>query len=97
MKSLVLSLSRLMGEFNLADSEEWFLEWSEMLERVVPIIKDLEQTLSQDCMMPVFNALLHVIYLNYMGGIGFMQQFRKNADEAEQMLSRLREIVTTAK
>jgi hypothetical protein len=32
-----------------------------------------------------------------MGGIGFMQQFRKNADEAEQMLSRLREIVTTAK
>lgn len=85
-----------MGEFNLADSEEWFIEWSEMLERVVPIIKDLEQTLSQDCTMPVFNALLHVIYFNYMGGIGFMQQFRKNANEAEQMLSRLREIVTTA-
>ena len=67
-----------------------------MLERIVPIIKDLEQSVSRDSMIPVFNALLHVIYLKYVGGIGFMQQFRKNADEAEQMLSRLREIVTTA-
>ena len=85
-----------MGEFNLADSEEWFIEWSGVLERIVPIIKDLEQSVSRDSMIPVFNALLHVIYLKYVGGIGFMQQFRKNADEAEQMLSRLREIVTTA-
>jgi len=72
------------------------IEWSEVLERIVPIIKDLEQTVSSDFMVPVFNALLHAIYLNYMGGIGFMPQFRKNANEAEQMLSRLREIVTTA-
>lgn len=41
-------------------------------------------------------ALLHVIYLKYVQGIGFIQQFRQNANEAEQMLSRLREIVTTA-
>lgn len=85
-----------MGEFHLADSEEWFIEWSEVLSRIVPIIKDLEHTVSQEFMVPVFNALLHVIYVKYVQGIGFIQQFRQNANEAEQMLSRLREIVTTA-
>lgn len=85
-----------LGEFNMADSEAWFLEWSEMLSKLVPIIKDLEKTVPQNAMMPVFDTLLYVIYLKYVGGFGFIQQFRKNAKEAVHMLSGLRKIVSSA-
>ena len=75
-----------LGEFDLADSEAWFLEWSSALEKLSLSLRELEPIVPESIMQMVYNSVFSEVYLDYHGGIGFMSQFRGNVDRTASML-----------
>lgn len=80
-----------LGEFDLENSEAWFLEWSDMLAKLSIHIQALEKVVPGHVMQMLYNTVFNAIYLNYYGGIDFMQQFRGNATKLENLMCGLRE------
>lgn len=76
-----------LSEFNLQESEAWFLEWSKELGEVAITIHDLEQKLRPKLMEPIFGAVFTGMYLNYYAGASFMEQFRANSQKVKEMLA----------
>ena len=86
-----------LGEFDLADSEAWFFEWSDALGRLSVDIHTLEKLVPERVMQMVFNTVFNEIYLNYYGGMDFMQQFRTNTEKVEILLRGLKEKIRDMK
>lgn len=86
-----------LGEFDLADSEAWFFEWSDALGRLSVEIHALEKLVPERVMQMVFNTVFNEIYLNYYGGMDFMQQFRTNTEKVETLLRGLKEKIMEMK
>jgi Fe-S-cluster containining protein len=86
-----------LGEFDLADSEAWFFEWSDALGRLSVEIHALEELVPEGIMQMVFNTIFNEIYLNYYGGMDFMQQFRTNTEKVETLLRGLNEKIRNMK
>ena len=81
------TVAEWLSEFNLQESEAWFLEWSKELGEIAFTIHDLEQKLRPKLMEPVFGAVFTGMYLNYYAGASFMEQFRANSQKVKQMLA----------
>ena len=81
------TVAEWLSEFNLQESEAWFLEWSKELGEIAITIHDLEQKLRPKLMEPVFGAVFTGMYLNYYAGASFMDQFRSNSQKVKQMLA----------
>ena len=76
-----------LSEFNLQESEAWFLEWSKELGEIAITIHELEKRLKPKLMEPIFGAVFTGMYLNYYAGASFMEQFRANSQKVKQMLA----------
>jgi len=70
-----------LGAFELESSEAWFLEWTDILGKLVTLIHQLEEMLSDKLMQMILNIALTEIYLHYDQGVDFMQQFRGNSQK----------------
>jgi len=70
-----------LGAFELESSEAWFLEWTDVLGKLVTLIHQLEEMLSDKLMQMILNIALTEIYLHYDQGVDFMQQFRGNSQK----------------
>ena len=68
-----------LGAFELEGSEAWFLEWTDILGKLVTLIHQLEEMLSDKLMQMILNIALTEIYMHYDQGVDFMQQFRGNS------------------
>ena len=68
-----------LGAFELESSEAWFLEWTDILGKLVTLIHQLEEMLSDKLMQMILNIALTEIYMHYDQGVDFMQQFRGNS------------------
>ena len=75
-----------LSEFDLQESEEWFLLWSEVLGDLAPRLMELEKKLSPKLMEPVFNAVFVGMYLNYQPFGSFLSQFKKNVEKVKGLL-----------
>lgn len=78
-----------LGEFDLENSEAWFIEWTNTLEKLVILIQQFEEMLSPKLMQKLMNLIFAGIYLTYHQGADFMQQFRGNV---QKMLTALQDI-----
>lgn len=79
-----------LSEFNLQESEAWFLEWSKELGEIAVTIHELEKRLKPKLMEPIFGAVFTGMYLNYYAGASFMEQFRANSQKVKQMLAAIK-------
>ena len=70
-----------LGAFELEGSEAWFLEWTDVLEKFVILLHQLEEMLSDKLMQMILNIALTEICLHYDQGVDFMQQFRGNSQK----------------
>ena len=75
-----------LSEFDLQESEEWFLLWSEVLGDLAPRLMELEKKLSPKLMEPVFNAVFVGVYLNYQPFGSFLSQFKANVEKVKGLL-----------
>lgn len=75
-----------LSEFNLGESEEWFLVWSQVLGDLAPKLMELEKKLSPKLMEPVFNAVFVGLYLNYQPFGSFLSQFKANVEKVKGLL-----------
>jgi len=75
-----------LGAFELESSEAWFLEWTDVLEKFVTLLHQLEEMLSDRLMQMILNIALTEIYLHYDQGVDFMQQFRGNSRKLLEVL-----------
>lgn len=78
------------GEYDLQESEAWFLEWSKALGEIAIILQQFEKQLKPKLMEPIFGAVFAGMYLNYYTGSSFMEQFQANADKVKQMLNAIK-------
>ena len=76
-----------LKEFELESSEAWFLEWTDILGKLVTLIHQLEEMLSDKLMQMILNIALTEIYLHYDQGVDFMQQFRCNSRKLLEVLN----------
>ena len=90
------TVAEWLSEFNLQESEAWFLEWSKELGEVAITIHELEKRLRPKLMEPVFGAVFTGMYLNYYAGVSFMEQFRANSQKVKQMLGAIKSEVEKA-
>ena len=81
------TVAEWLSEFNLQESEAWFLEWSKELGEIAVVIHELEKRLKPKLMEPIFGAVFTGMYLNYYEGASFMDQFRANSQKVKQMLA----------
>ena len=79
-----------LGEYDLQESEAWFLEWSKVLGEAAVTLQQLEKQLKPKLMEPIFGAVFTGMYLNYYARSSFMVQFRANAERVSQMLKAIK-------
>ena len=87
------TVNEWLSEFNLQESEEWFMVWSQVLGDLAPKLMELEKKLSPKLMEPVFNAVFVGIYLNYQPFGSFLSQFKANAEKVKGLLQMVGERV----
>ena len=75
-----------LGEFELESSEAWFLEWTDVLGKLVTLIHQLEEMLSDKLMQTILNIVFAEIYLRYDRGVDFTEQFRGNSRKLLEVL-----------
>ena len=84
-----------LEEFNLQESEMWFLEWSREITKMSLLIQKLERIASEEAMNTLFQTILIKIYLDYPEGIDvgpqFLEIFRNNAAMIIQFLNQVLE------
>ena len=54
-----------LNEFNLHESEEWFVEWSEFVGKVMPMIQKLEKQCPKGIINGFYNVILIELYFKY--------------------------------
>ena len=81
-----------LEEFNLQESESWFLEWSKTIAEIATRIIDLEKRVSEKLMAVLFHTVFVKLYLDYPDGIGtggkFVECFKSNAAQIISLLDR---------
>lgn len=80
-------MEKWLGEYDLQESEAWFLEWSKALGKIAVSLQQFEKQLKPKLMEPIFSAVFAGMYLNYYAGSSFMEQFRANADKVKRIPS----------
>lgn len=80
------TVEKWLGEFELESSEAWFIEWTDVLEKLVTLIHQFDEMLSDKLMETILNIVFVVIYLNYQQGVDFMQQFHGNSQKLLEAL-----------
>lgn len=80
-----------LGEFDMAESEAWFPEWCDAISKLSVEIQALEKIVPEGAMQMIFDMVFNTVYLNYYGGMDFMQQFRGNVEKANALLHGLKE------
>ena len=81
-----------LEEFNLRESEMWFLEWSREITKIFLLIQKIARIATEEAMNYLFQTILIKIYLDYPEGIDvgpqFLEIFRENAAMVGQFLNR---------
>ena len=75
-----------LAGYGLEDSEQWFLEWQKVLLPLTKRMHILMSGFSEEFVASVVEGLLVALYVNYDPKQDFLEQFRKNADKANQFL-----------
>ena len=76
-----------LAGYGLEDSEQWFLEWQKVLLPLTKRMHILMSGFSEEFVASVVEGLLVALYVNYDPKQDFLEQFRKNADKANQFLN----------
>ena len=69
-----------LGEFNLQDSEAWFIDWSKSLTEMSILLRKAEKRVPQDLMDRIYNGVFVQMYLEYDMTQDFMPQFQRNKE-----------------
>ena len=84
------SVAEWLSEFNLQESEAWFMEWSRDIGDLAILIKEIEKTVSPKLMESIFNAVFVGLYLHYELFGAFLPQFKANAEKVMKMLTSIK-------
>ncbi len=84
------TVAEWLSEFNLQESEVWFLEWSKVLGEIALLLIELEKVLSPKLMESIFNAVFIGMYLQYAPFGSFMDQFRANTKKIVKLLTEIK-------
>lgn len=83
------SVAEWLAEFNLQESEAWFVEWSRVIGEIAIHIQGLEKKLSPHLMKNIFNAVFVGLYLNYEPFGSFLSQFIANSKKVTALLLKI--------
>lgn len=81
-----------LEEFNLQESESWFLEWARLTTEITTRMIQVEKEVSEKVMDLLFRSVFVKLYLDYPDGVGtgreFVECFKTNADQIVDLLDR---------
>ena len=82
-----------LEEFDLSESEIWFLEWSREITKMSLLIQKVERHATEEAMNYLYQTIMIKIYLDYPDGIGtgpeFLKYFRDNTAMVVQFLNQV--------
>ena len=75
-----------LKEFNLQDSEAWFINWSKSLTEMSLLIRKIEDRVPEEFMRRIFSGIFGEMYLDYDMTKDFVPQFERNRDAVMRAL-----------
>lgn len=81
--------------FNIPLEDDYFFTWSKTQTTLCKHLHFLEEHLSEKTMVPIWNAILISLYLNYKITEDFQTQFQQNSDDVLSLMKTLRTINTS--
>ena len=83
------SVAEWLSEFNLQESEAWFMEWSKEIGDIAPLLMKLEKKLTEKLMSAIFNAVFVGLYMQYEPFGSFLSQFTANTKKIKALLLKI--------
>ena len=87
------SVEEWLKEFNLQESESWFLEWSHHISEICSRIIAIEPEANEETRDLLFRTIFIKLYLDYPNGIGagmeFLEIFKNNAEKLVWILDKV--------